>query len=551
MKAKLVLSALVVLSLACVSPAQLSGNYTIDPAGSGPTNYTTFAAATAALSSGVSGPVVFTATSTTFKETVTVNPVTGASASNTVTFQAVGNPAVLDANGGQYGLTVNGACSYFVFDNLEFKNMASYALNVTGPSSARATFCTFRKCKFDAPASTSSSARAAHLYYCNDCTLEDCVFAGGGYGYYTQQINRCFIRRCEFDGKGMSSQLVSLWNSNDSDNLYENCFLHDCAATGYGFYVNYSQYGNMFWNNTIILKTSQVAVYYGSCCAWSRANSFRDNIVVNMGTGGCIRYGHSGGLLDYNDADYNCYFAPNGQVCELESGTTFTKGTLAAWQTFFNANRSTLIRPSGPTPAQARFDDNSIESDPGLTSMTAPYDIHLKGNSPCLDGGTTTYVAGSWISYNPNYKVADDFEGHARPATLVDIGADEVVITITGSGSGQPGTTITLFLSAPSDGGLPYVVGSSLGSGPIPIDTRLLNLGLDALLDASVNGYLPTVFQNFAGTLDASGKATAMINIPNLPGLKGIRIYSAFLTIKQGAPSNIQSISNSFIFTIM
>jgi len=94
-------------------------------------------------------------------------------------------------------------------------------------------------------------------------------------------------------------------------------------------------------------------------------------------------------------------------------------------------------------------------------------------------------------------------------------------------------------------------VGSSLGGGPIPIDTRLLNLSLDALLDASVNGYLPMIFQNYAGILDANGKATAKINIPNLPGIKGIRIYSAFLTLKPGAPSNIQSISNSFIFTIM
>ena len=549
MKSTVLLTALVVLTLACMSTAQLSGSYTIDPNGSGPTNYTTFAAATAALSSGVSGPVVFTATSTTFKETVTVNPVTGASASNTVTFQAVGNPAVLDANGGQYGLTVNGACSYFVFDNLEFKNMASYALNVTGPSSARATFCTFRKCKFDAPASTSSSARAAHLYYCNDCTLEDCVFAGGGYGFYTQQINRCFIRRCEFDGKGQSSYLIAPFNSNDADNLWENNFFHDCGPSGRGLYFNWSQYGNLFFHNTVIMKTSNEAVFMGSCCAWSRCQVWRNNIIVNLGTGPATVYGFSGSVLDYNDLDYNCYYAPNGKAgaIKLEKAHTgFSQGSLAQWKAYLTANPS-LVSAGGGT----NYDQNSIEVDPGLVSMTAPYDIHLKGGSPCLDGGTTNYIAGAWVSYNANYKTADDFEGHARPATLVDIGADEVVINITGSGSGQPGTTISLFLSAPSDGGLPYVVGSSLGSGPIPIDTRLLNLGLDALLDASVNGYLPTVFQDYAGTLDASGKATAKLNIPNLPGIKGIRIHSAFLTLKQGAPSNIQSISNAFIFTIM
>ena len=548
MKDKILLSALVVLTLTCTSSAQLSGSYTIDPSGSGPKNYTTFSLATAAiLGGGVSGPVVFNVASTTFKEAVNVYPATGMSATNTVTFVATGTPAVIDANGAQMGLTLNGACSYYVFDNLEVKNFTQYGLNLTGPSSTKATFCTFRKCKIDAPQTTTTSIRAVHAYYSNDCTFEDCVFAGGGYVFYTQQINRCFLRRCEFDGKGRASQILSLWNSNDSDNLYENCFFHDCGPSGYALWVQYSQYGIMFWHNTVIVNTSGCGVNLGSCCAWTRANSFRNNIVVNMGTGGCIRYGFRSPQLEYNDLDYNCYFAPNGKVCELENGTTFTKGTLADWLKYFNANQSTLVPAGGGTS----WDQNSMEADPGLMSMTAPYDIHLKGSSPCLDSGTTNYVVGAWVSYNPNYKVADDFEGHARPATLVDIGADEVVITITGSGSGQPGTTITLFLSAPSDGGLPYVVGSSLGSGPIPIDTRLLNLGLDALLDASVNGYLPTVFQDYAGTLDASGKATAKLNIPNLPGIKGIRIHSAFLTLKQGAPSNIQSISNSFIFTIM
>jgi len=545
-----VVCTLLVLGLAGWTTAQLSGNYTIDPAGSGSTNYKTFAAASSALSAGVSGPVVFTVASTTFKEAVTFNPVTGTSSTNTITFIATGSPAVIDANGAQDALQLINTCSYFTFDNFVIKGFTRYGLSLAGAYNTRATFCTFKNLNIDAPATTSSSVRAVHLYYPDDCTFEDCVFAGGGRVYYTQQINRCFIRRCEFDGKGSASQLVSLWNSNDSDNLYENCFLHDCAASGYGFYVNYSQYGNMFWHNTIIITTSQVAVYYGSCCAWSRANSFRDNIVVNMGTGGCIRYGHSGGLLDYNDADYNCYWAPNGKVCELESGTTFTKGTLADWKKFFNANRSTLIRTGGPTPAQARFDDNSIEVSPGLASMTSPYDIHLTGASPCIDAGTTQYVAGSWISYNSAYKVLNDFEGDPRPATNVDIGADEVVVRIVGSGSGLPGTTISFTLFSPSDAGLPYQVGSSFGNGPIPIDTRKLELSADALLVLSVGGMLPTVFQGYAGLLDGQGNGAAKLNIPNIPQLKGLRVYTAFLTLKGSAPSGVSSISTSFLFTV-
>ncbi len=520
MKSRILFSAMLVLALGCISTAQLSGSYTVDPNGSGSRNYTTFAAAASALSAGVNGPVVFTVASTTFNEALNFNAASGASATNTITFIATGAPAVINA-GGTNCITLN-SCKFYIFENLHFD---------------------------------TSGSRCLYSNQSDDNTFKNCKFSGGSYVVYSQGMDRSVFDACEIDGKGTASRLLAPYNANDSDCLFQNCFLHSCSATGLGAYLNVSGYGIMFWHNTIIVNTSQNAVHLGGCCAWSRANSFRNNVVVNTGTGVCIKYGHRSGLLEYNDADYNCFYAPNGKACELEGGTAFTKGTLAQWKTYFNANRTTLVPQTAskpwPTFAQARWDDNSIESDPGLTSMTAPYDIHLKGGSPCLDGGTTNYVAGPWISYNANYKVATDFEGHARPAALVDIGADEVAITITGSGSGQPGSTLILSLSAPSDAGLPYVVGSSLGGGPIPIDTRLLNLSLDALLDASVNGYLPMIFQNYAGILDANGKATAKINIPNLPGIKGIRIYSAFLTLKPGAPSNIQSISNSFIFTIM
>ena len=62
--------------------------------------------------------------------------------------------------------------------------------------------------------------------------------------------------------------------------------------------------------------------------------------------------------------------------------------------------------------------------------------------------------------------------------------------------------------------------------------------------------YLPTVFKNYAGKLDANGDATASIDIPNVPALKGVRVYTAFLTLLATAPSGVSSISNTFLFTI-
>jgi len=123
-------------------------------------------------------------------------------------------------------------------------------------------------------------------------------------------------------------------------------------------------------------------------------------------------------------------------------------------------------------------------------------------------------------------------------------------ISITGTGSPGIGGTVTLHLEAAADAGLPFQVGTSLGTGPILVDTRKLGLSLDDLLVISVGGFLPQVFANYAGTLDPSGKGQAKINIPNIPAFIGIRLHSAFLTLKTGAPSNVASVSPTFSFTI-
>ena len=70
------------------------------------------------------------------------------------------------------------------------------------------------------------------------------------------------------------------------------------------------------------------------------------------------------------------------------------------------------------------------------------------------------------------------------------------------------------------------------------------------LLMLSVNGILPMVFEAYAGTLDAGGKARAKIHIPSIPALKGVRIHSAFVTLLSSAPSGVANISNTVMFTI-
>ncbi len=122
--------------------------------------------------------------------------------------------------------------------------------------------------------------------------------------------------------------------------------------------------------------------------------------------------------------------------------------------------------------------------------------------------------------------------------------------TITGSGSPRPGATVILALSSPADAGLSYQAGTSLGTGPVPIGKRRLHLSLDDLLLITIQGHLPMIFKGYTGFLDSSGKGSAGIAIPGNSALVGVRLHSAFLSLKAGEPYNVKSISNTYSFTI-
>jgi hypothetical protein len=118
------------------------------------------------------------------------------------------------------------------------------------------------------------------------------------------------------------------------------------------------------------------------------------------------------------------------------------------------------------------------------------------------------------------------------------------------SGIPSPGGIVRFTLDATGDAGLSYVVGTSLGTGPIAIDTRKVDLSPDDLLMVTLNNYWPGIFSGYRGAIDSKGQAQAAIHIPNIPALIGVRLHSAFVTLSPWSPSGIKSISNTFTFSI-
>jgi len=166
-------------------------------------------------------------------------------------------------------------------------------------------------------------------------------------------------------------------------------------------------------------------------------------------------------------------------------------------------------------------------------------------DSVSITGFTRTYALGSGT-----YNTATTTTSRTHVGGALKIRLHFALAALTGSGTTRPGGVVTLALAAPSDVGLPYQLGSSLGTGPIPIDTRQLNLSPDDLLRVSVNDLWPWIFAAYRGVMDNQGQAKAAINIPNLAALIGVRIHTAFVTVSPSAPSGLQSISNTFSFSV-
>ena len=147
--------------------AQLSGTYTIDAAGTGTNNYTSFGAAVTALTtSGVSGAVTFNVASGTYTEQVNLGAVTGASSTNTITFQGSTTAASIltyTPVGFSDGWTVKmTGTDYVTFDNL--------TITSGGSSYARLIVYTDTVTNFNLTnchlIGTTSSGGSTSSYYC-------------------------------------------------------------------------------------------------------------------------------------------------------------------------------------------------------------------------------------------------------------------------------------------------------------------------------------------------------------------------------------------------
>ncbi len=116
-------------------------------------------------------------------------------------------------------------------------------------------------------------------------------------------------------------------------------------------------------------------------------------------------------------------------------------------------------------------------------------------------------------------------------------------------GTGKIGTSVSFRLTSVRDRGNMYQLFTTAGLGPIAVDKRFLAVAPDGLFFLSMMG-AQGLFAHYTGRLDRSGRATATLSIPNAPILRGLHLYSAFVTFAASAPSGVSGISNTLGTTI-
>ena len=242
--------------------AQLSGTYTIDPSGSGTSNYTTITSAISALTtSGVNGATVFNIKQGTYTEQLTFSAIIGTSNANGVTFQSdptnTSSPVITFAptsssTTSNYTVQFNGA-THVTLDGLNITSSGtSYGrvLSFYGSSSSNITLSNNT---IDG-VGTSTSSNYAVLYGsgANVDTLHitDNTFTGGSYLTYFYGSSSNMAEDFKFNNNtatGFKSYGVYTYYVNSGE-IVGNTLTQDPTSTSY-FYAIRTR--NIIANSTV------------------------------------------------------------------------------------------------------------------------------------------------------------------------------------------------------------------------------------------------------------------------------------------------------------
>jgi PKD repeat protein len=487
------------IAIFCIKPAraQLSGSYTVCASGC---NYSSISAAITDLKSkGISTAVTFNVAYGTYSENPSINGnITGASATNTITFKGVGRgKSVITYAGNTLALSYT---SYITFTGFSITSNASLSSTYTIYSYYTKN-CTISNCDISITNAPCCSP-CIYDYYTNYWTVQNCRISGGyfsifAYGssdsstYYTN--NRYINNRIvNFDSYAFVS-----WNLYQPQ--YKNNIIDSTSGSyGCGFFSFYEN-GATYEGNKVIASLSQPFYIYEANYNY---NTDRLTVVNNM----CANYngyayfylnGSSNALIAHNTfyggstTDAAIIDGQNGSGISLISNIYYTNRSGSAatiWATFGQPLTSVFKEIDGNTYLNTSgifvyYNGTGFSSIDAMRSMFSNYtytsayngqkgyfeqfastiapvflnppkDLHISQSKPAPFG----VYAG--IDY--------DIDGNARCRLFPTSGADE-----SNYGKGKP--TVKFFLPARIYPGSPTYIYQTAKAGEPKIHSWYLN----------------------------------------------------------------------------
>jgi parallel beta-helix repeat protein len=451
----------------------MSGTYTINPLGSGSTNFTSFTSAIAALNcGGVNGAVTFNVSNGTYAEQLFLAPIPGASATNTIKFQSLSGVAAnciisFSTPSSQAIIDLNGA-DFITFDKFTIRNtFTSTGFGVWIRNGA--DFNTISNCIIDMAA---SGVNGYGVYQSgsmdNRNTINGNTINGAGYGVFLNANSSTYSNRNVISNNAINgSYYYGIYSYyQDSVIISGNTITSSSANSSYsGIYAYWSRRGPIIAKNKIVFTSTRASSgsYYGMNLEFfnvSTSNPTRGLIANNMiQVGGAFSTAY--GIFMQNSCNYSDIIhnsvnmtntAANGSYAlYMNSGLSYDtvrnnifqnigNGTTSGYaafiypgtQMFYNNNdfytrNSNFALYNGTSYANyAAWKAAAAGGIPGFeaagvsreVTFTSSTDLHT--TLPCIAD-----IGYNYTSTSPSInKVLDDYDGQAR-STTPDLGCDE------------------------------------------------------------------------------------------------------------------------------
>ena len=437
--------------------AQLSGTKTIG--GSSP-DYTTFAAAAAALnSSGVSGPVTFNVASGTYNEQITINSISGSSSANTITFQsATGdstNVTLSYASATTYSsnfvVKLNGT-AHIIFKGMTIErtgtNNYSSVVEVVGSGSD--IYFLNNIIKNGTPASQAIYASLVYATtgnHTNSKFLRN-VFMNGSYAVYnlgpssSSLVSGLIVENNVFDNQGRAAVLLKYYSSPK---------INKNKITSSSTNSNYTAIDGLYIDYATEIKSNQIAVAKGKGIFLATSDGhgskglITNNFISIAGTGSGMKFSNSKNFHIYFNSvnilgasSTGLYITVNGSggnsfknnIIRIAGSSSYCMNVSNVSSAFTSMDYNDYYFPNGSMgkiggATHATFaawktasgkDANSMNANPNFISNT---DLHIVSSTIALKGTSANTSPFSYF----------DIDGSLRNTLTPDIGAHEFTVS--------------------------------------------------------------------------------------------------------------------------